>query len=47
MLTCVENGHRYQIVNGPVGPGTGEDWFEMYSSRTGSGWVLADRLLPT
>lgn len=47
MLTCVENGWGYQIVNGPVDPGTGEDWFEVYNSRTGSGWVLADHLLPS
>ncbi len=47
MLTCVANGHQYTIVNGPVDPGTGEDWFEVYSPRTGLGWVLADHLLPT
>ena len=46
ILTCVENGHRYRIINGPVAPGTSEDWFEVYSRRTGSGWVLADHMLP-
>lgn len=45
-LTCVSNGHAYVIVNGPLDPGTGEDWFEVYSSSTGGGWALAEHLFP-
>jgi len=44
ILTCVSNGHAYAIVNGPFDPGTGEDWFEVYSRSTGGGWVLAEHL---
>ena len=44
---CVSNGHRYRIVNGPIDPGSGEDWFEVWSSSTGSGWVLAEHIFPS
>lgn len=44
--TCVANGHRYGIVDGPFDPGTGEDWFEVWSPSTEGGWVLADHLRP-
>ena len=47
MRTCVANGFYYVIVNGPVDPGTGEDWFEVDSPLTGQGWVLADHLVPS
>ena len=43
---CVQNGYQYQIINGPVDPGTGEDWFGVYSQVTGSGWTLAEYLFP-
>jgi hypothetical protein len=42
---CVDNGHRYQILNGPVAA-DGEDWFQVTSPQTGSGWVIARFLLP-
>lgn len=43
--SCVDNGHRYIIGNGPI-ESEGEDWFEVWSERTGNGWVLAQYLLP-
>ena len=43
---CVNNGHRYTIINGPVAA-EGEDWFEVQSASTGSGWVLAQFLRPS
>ena len=43
---CVQNGYQYQIINGPFDPGTGEDWFVVYSQGTGSGWALAEYLYP-
>lgn len=42
---CVESGYRYTILNGPVEAGD-EDWFEVTSTGTGSGWVLAQFLRP-
>jgi len=42
---CVDNGHRYVIVNGPIAA-DGEDWFQVTSASTGSGWVIARYLLP-
>jgi hypothetical protein len=42
---CVANGHRYQVVNGPREEG-GEDWFQLSSPSTGSGWSLAEHLRP-
>lgn len=44
ILACVKNEHRYLVVDGPYDPGTGEEWFKVTSSSTGSGWVLADHL---
>lgn len=44
ILDCVSNGHLYLVTDGPFDPGTGEDWFEVYSPATGSGWALADHL---
>jgi hypothetical protein len=44
ILACVNNGHDYQIVDGPYDPGTGEDWFAVYSASTGTGWSLAEFL---
>jgi len=46
MLACVGSGHEYEIVDGPFDPGTGEDWYAVYSRSTGSGWVLARYLIP-
>jgi hypothetical protein len=46
ILHCVANGHRYEVVNGPLDPGTGEDWFVVRSPSTGRGWVLAEHLYP-
>ena len=43
---CVSNGHVYTILNGPVS-GDDEDWFEVTSPSTGSGWVVAQYLLPS
>jgi len=40
---CVDNGHHYTVVSGPVDVG-GEDWLELTSPDTGSGWSLADFL---
>jgi hypothetical protein len=42
---CVENGHHYFIANGPIEV-DGEDWFEVWSASTDSGWVLAEYLYP-
>jgi hypothetical protein len=42
---CVTNGHRYTILNGPIEV-AGEDWFEVWSGETGSGWVLAQFIFP-
>lgn len=42
---CVTNGHRYTILNGPIEV-SGEDWFEVWSAETGSGWVLAQFIFP-
>jgi hypothetical protein len=42
---CVTNGHRYTILNGPIEV-AGEDWFEVWSAETGSGWVLAQFIFP-
>lgn len=42
---CVSNGHQYVIINGPIEV-SGEDWFGVYSATTGSGWSLAQYLLP-
>jgi len=46
MLSCVKNGHEYTIWNGPFDPGTGDDWFFVYSPSTGYGYVLAKYLVP-
>lgn len=43
--SCVDNGHRYIIGNGPIAS-EGEDWFEVWSEGMGYGWVLAQHLLP-
>jgi hypothetical protein len=45
-LDCVENGHRFTVVDGPFDPGTGEDWFKVTSPPTGTGWLLAEHLYP-
>jgi hypothetical protein len=44
--TCVDNGHHYTVVSGPVDV-DGEDWLELTSPETGSGWSLADFLRAT
>ncbi|MGE3272547.1 MAG: SH3 domain-containing protein, partial [Chloroflexota bacterium] len=44
MLACVPNGTEYLVSDGPYDPGTGEDWFLVYSPETGEGWVLADHI---
>lgn len=46
ILSCVDNHHLYQVDNGPFDPGTGEDWFQVGSRATGTGWVLARHLYP-
>ena len=46
-LACVSNGHIFTVVDGPFDPGTGEDWFRVTSSSTGTGWTLADNLYPS
>jgi hypothetical protein len=46
MVACVHNGHAYHVLDGPIDPGTGEDWFEVYSASTGTGWALAEYLYP-
>ena len=43
--SCVSNNHDYVIVNGPVGVGQ-DDWFEVTSPLTGTGWALAQYLRP-
>jgi hypothetical protein len=45
-LACVGNGHVFSVVDGPVDPGTGEDWFKVSSPTTGTGWVPAEHLYP-
>jgi hypothetical protein len=45
-LACVPNGHDYTVEDGPFDPGTGEDWFNVYSPSTGQGWALAEYLYP-
>jgi hypothetical protein len=42
---CVANYHEYVIVNGPIGVGA-DDWFEVTSGSTGTGWGLAQYLRP-
>jgi len=42
---CVSNGHDYVILNGPIGVGQ-DDWFEVTSRSTGTGWALAQYLRP-
>ncbi len=42
---CVANYHDYVIVNGPVGVGA-DDWFQVTSRSTGTGWALAQYLRP-
>lgn len=44
ILACVGNGHVYRLMNGPFDPGTGEDWFAVFSPSTGYGWSLAEHL---
>jgi hypothetical protein len=47
ILACVDNGHVYTVIDGPVDPGSGDDWIRVSSRSTGSGWVLAEHLYPT
>lgn len=42
---CVRNFHDYTVLNGPIEV-AGEDWFQVSSRSTGSGWALAVYLLP-
>ncbi|MGI8550676.1 MAG: protein kinase domain-containing protein [Dehalococcoidia bacterium] len=42
---CVDNGTRYTVLNGPIEV-NGEDWFEVTSPSVGTGWSLAQFLLP-
>jgi hypothetical protein len=42
---CVPTGHGLQIINGPREV-DGEDWFEVRSPSSGSGWALAEFLRP-
>jgi hypothetical protein len=41
---CVSNGHVYTILNGPIDVNN-EDWFQVTSPSTGSGWSLAEFLV--
>lgn len=42
---CVSNYHGYVIVNGPIAVGA-DDWFQVTSRSTGTGWALAQYLRP-
>ena len=42
---CVSNYHDYVIINGPIGVGN-DDWFQVTSRSTGTGWALAQYLRP-
>ncbi len=42
---CVSNYHDYVVVNGPIGVAQ-DDWFEVTSRSTGTGWALAQYLRP-
>lgn len=44
ILSCVDNGHVYAVLDGPFDPGSGDDWFRVSSPSTGSGWALAKHL---
>lgn len=46
ILSCVDNGHLYAVLDGPFDPGTGDDWFRVSSPSTGSGWALGQHLYP-
>ena len=45
-LACVEDSHRYAVLDGPFDPGSGDDWFRVSSPETGSGWAPAEHLYP-
>jgi hypothetical protein len=47
ILSCVESGHLYAVIDGPFDPGSGDDWFRVSSPGTGSGWALAEHLYPS
>jgi hypothetical protein len=40
----VPSGYQYVVTNGPIEV-AGEDWLEVWSEATGSGWVLARYLV--
>ena len=42
---CVPSGYRLEILNGPIEV-AGEDWFQVWSPSTGTGWSLAAYLRP-
>ena len=44
VLSCVDNGHVYTVLDGPFDPGSGDDWFKVTSPSTGTGWTLAKHL---
>lgn len=37
---CVNSGHAYFLIGGPVEV-DGEDWIQLWSAATGTGWSLA------
>lgn len=43
---CVPWGHAYEVINGPRTSAQGEDWIQVWSPSTGSGWSLANLLSP-
>lgn len=45
-LDCIQTGHRFTVVDGPFDPGTGEDWFKVTSTSTGTGWLPGEFLYP-
>jgi len=44
--SCVPNGYAYTVTNGPLTVGA-DEWLAVTSPTTGSGWVLAQYLLPS
>ena len=42
---CVPYNYAYTVINGPIDV-AGEDWTQVWSEGTGSGWVLVDYLSP-
>lgn len=45
-VACVESGHAYTVLDGPLDTGAGQEWFRVSSPTTGTGWTIADALHP-